>query len=88
MDLVQGEPITTYCDRRNLTIEERLGLVAQVCVAVQHAHGKGVIHRDLKPSNVLVGAQDGRAHATVIDFGIAKATGSRLADGTLITAYQ
>ena len=38
MDLVQGEPITTYCDRNRLTMAERLELFGQVCGAVQHAH--------------------------------------------------
>ena len=37
---------------------ERLKLFTYVCLAVQHAHQKGVIHRDLKPSNVLVAHYD------------------------------
>ncbi len=86
MDLVRGEPIDAYCDNRRLTIAERLELFGQICNAVQHAHGKGIIHRDLKPSNVLVGEQDGRPHATVIDFGIAKATSPGTAYGVPMTA--
>ncbi|MBA2354150.1 MAG: serine/threonine protein kinase [Acidobacteria bacterium] len=85
MDLVKGEPITEYCDKNNLSITERLHLFAQVCAAVQHAHTKGIIHRDIKPTNVLVTSQDGRPHAKVIDFGIAKATASRLTEKTLFT---
>jgi non-specific serine/threonine protein kinase/serine/threonine-protein kinase len=75
MELVAGQPLVQFCDRERLSIEQRLDLFGQVCRAVQHAHGKGVIHRDLKPSNVLVGRHDGRPHAKVIDFGIAKAIG-------------
>ena len=48
----------------------------RVCQAIQHAHQKGVIHRDIKPSNILVWVHDGEAVPKVIDFGIAKATGS------------
>ena len=88
MELCKGEPIVAYCDANNLTINERLELMAQVCLAVQHAHGKGVIHRDLKPSNILVGTQDGKPSAKVIDFGIAKATSQKLTDKTLFTEHQ
>ena len=88
MDLVQGSPIVDYCDQHELSIADRLEIFAQVCAAVQHAHGKGIIHRDLKPSNVLVTTQDGRAMAKVIDFGIAKATGQGPTDRTLLTEHH
>lgn len=73
MDYVAGEPITTYCDAARLSITARIEVFLQACAAVQHAHQKGVIHRDLKPSNVLVAESDGKPHARVIDFGIARA---------------
>jgi eukaryotic-like serine/threonine-protein kinase len=85
MELVQGVPITTYCDTHNVSTRERLELFTQVCQAVQHAHQKGVIHRDLKPSNVLVAEQDNRAVPKVIDFGVAKATEARLTEKMLFT---
>ncbi|MEQ1840184.1 MAG: serine/threonine-protein kinase, partial [Verrucomicrobiales bacterium] len=73
MELVHGEPITDYCDSRQLTVRSRIELFMDVCLAVQHAHQKGVLHRDLKPSNILVTEIDGRPVPKVIDFGIAKA---------------
>ena len=88
MDLVKGAPIVEYCDQNHLPIADRLQLFAQVCSAVQHAHGKGIIHRDLKPSNILVAAQDGSPQVKVIDFGIAKATLQKLTDKTLFTEHQ
>lgn len=88
MELVRGEPITAFADRAGLGLDERLQLFLQVCHAVQHAHSKGVIHRDIKPGNVLVTTQDGRPHAKVIDFGIAKATQHRLTERTLFTEFH
>lgn len=74
MELVRGEPITAYCERRKLGLETRLRLLGEVCDAVHHAHQKSVVHRDLKPDNVLVVEIDGRARCKVIDFGIARTT--------------
>jgi WD40 repeat protein/serine/threonine protein kinase len=89
MELVRGIRITDYCDRANLSTEQRLRLFIQVCHAIQHAHQKGIIHRDIKPSNVLVSLHDGVAVPKVIDFGIAKATtDQRLTDKTVFTAFE
>jgi serine/threonine protein kinase len=90
MELVDGVPITEYCDTHCLDIPARLALIRQVCSAVQHAHQKGIIHRDLKPSNIMVEAHDPAAPGVpkVIDFGLAKATsGLRLTEQSLLTAF-
>ena len=87
MELVNGVPITKFCDEQRLTTRERLELFIPVCQAVQHAHQKGIIHRDLKPSNVLITLYDGKPVPKVIDFGVAKATGPRLTDQTLFTEF-
>jgi serine/threonine protein kinase len=85
MELVQGVPITEYCDQNRVPIRQRLELFVDVCQAVQHAHQKGIIHRDIKPSNVLVVSHDGTPVVKVIDFGVAKATGQKLTDKTMYT---
>ena len=87
MQVVRGVRLTDYCDGNKLSIFQRIELFISVCEAVQHAHQKGVIHRDIKPSNVLVGDQDGKSTAKIIDFGIAKAVGRRLTERTLVTEY-
>jgi serine/threonine protein kinase/WD40 repeat protein/tetratricopeptide (TPR) repeat protein len=89
MELVQGIPITKYCDQNRLSIAKRIELFIPVCKAIQHAHQKGIIHRDLKPSNILVTLYDGQPVPKVIDFGLAKALQhqSRLTDKTLFTEF-
>ncbi len=87
MELVKGVPITEFCDKNRLSVTDRLALYVPVCMAVQHAHHKGVIHRDIKPSNVMVTLHDGKPVPKVIDFGVAKATSQQLTQHTLFTAY-
>jgi serine/threonine protein kinase/WD40 repeat protein len=88
MELVRGVRITEYCDQNQLPTHERLKLFIRVCVAIQHAHQKGIIHRDIKPSNILVTLNDGVPVPKVIDFGIAKATQMELTDKTVFTQFQ
>lgn len=81
MEYIEGSPLTTFCEQRQLPLRDRLELFIRVCEGVQHAHQKGVIHRDLKPGNILVGEVDGRPLPKIIDFGIATAASRSLAAG-------
>jgi tetratricopeptide (TPR) repeat protein len=87
MELVNGLPLTRFCDEAKLEIRDRLQLFVAICQAVQHAHQKGIVHRDLKPSNILVSILDGQPIPKIIDFGVAKAIGGRLTDDTLTTQF-
>ncbi len=69
MELIDGQPITEYCNEHDLSIRERLKLFLQVCAGVHYAHQHLIIHRDIKPGNILVTA-DGVPK--LLDFGIAK----------------
>ncbi len=69
MEYVEGEPIDQYCDKKNLSLNERLKLFSDVCNAIKYAHQNLVIHRDLKPSNIII-KKDGTVK--LLDFGIAK----------------
>ena len=69
MEYVDGVPIDRYCTERDLSLDDRLTLLLQVCTGVAHAHQRLVIHCDIKPENILV-TPDGTAK--LLDFGIAK----------------
>lgn len=88
MELVDGQPLTDYCDARGLDVRQRVELLRAVCQVVHYVHQRGVIHRDLKPRNILVTA-DGVVK--LLDFGIAKLVdpqpGGPLADET-VTALR
>lgn len=83
MELVNGLPLTQFCDGAKLSLQQRLELFVPICQAVQHAHQKGIVHRDLKPANILVTMIDGRPVPKIIDFGVAKALSGSLSDETL-----
>jgi serine/threonine protein kinase len=87
MEYVDGEPLTSFCDRHGLTIRQRLKLFVDACSAVQHAHTKGIIHRDLKPSNILVAMTDAGPQLKVIDFGVAKAIERSVTERAVFTEH-
>jgi eukaryotic-like serine/threonine-protein kinase len=85
MEFVGGQSLTAYCNENLLTPKERLELFIPVCLAIEHAHQKGIVHRDIKPSNILVSRHDGRPVPKVIDFGVAKAIDGHLTEKTFFT---
>lgn len=72
LEWIEGEPITSWCDARQLGLRDRVALLAQACDAVQHAHLRGIVHCDLKPANLLVTQRDGTPLVKVIDFGLTR----------------
>jgi serine/threonine protein kinase len=74
MEYVEGESLSDILERwRPIKHDLALAIVRQICLGLEHAHGKGIVHRDIKPGNVLL-TQTGRVKIT--DFGLAKLTQS------------
>jgi serine/threonine protein kinase len=78
MEYLAGTDLSqVLAERKRLTIDEALGIAAQVARALQCAHQGGVVHRDIKPQNIRITPQ---RVVKVLDFGIARAT-----EGTKLT---
>jgi tRNA A-37 threonylcarbamoyl transferase component Bud32 len=78
MEFLQGQSMGEAMQARGgLDPVRALTLMVQVCDGLAAAHGKGIVHRDMKPENVfLTRRSDGSEVAKILDFGIAKVSGT------------
>ncbi|HET8724489.1 MAG TPA: protein kinase [Anaeromyxobacteraceae bacterium] len=78
LELLRGRTLAERIAEGPLSAAEAVHVARDVAAALAHAHQVGVIHRDLNPRNVCV---DEDGHARVLDFGLARALGQRVAQG-------
>lgn len=69
MEFVEGTDLRRLMLETRLTAHDTLGVIGQICGALQYAHDLGIVHRDVKPENILV---DERGTVKIADFGLAK----------------
>jgi len=70
MDFLAGGELFLRLGREGIFLESTAKFyVAEIVLALEHLHSKGILHRDLKPENILL-ANDG--HLCLTDFGLAK----------------
>jgi serine/threonine-protein kinase len=70
MELIEGEPLNDLIARVGpMPVRQVLEIGLQLALALDYAHGKGLVHRDIKPANVML-LPDGHT-VKVMDFGIA-----------------
>jgi len=70
-------PGETLLDKKKrvgtFSIEESIGIIREICIALDTSHSLGVYHRDLSPKNVmLVNNSENIWKTRLIDFGVAK----------------
>ena len=74
MEYVDGPTLDQLLSQPQAMPPDRMfSILAQTAVALDYAHGKGIVHRDVKPANIMIAAS---GTAKITDFGIAKITAS------------
>ncbi|UCG59318.1 MAG: protein kinase, partial [Phycisphaerales bacterium] len=69
MEFVDGTDLRHVIKAGELSPDEALLIVPQICEALHYAHEEGVVHRDIKPENLLL---DKKGRVKIADFGLAR----------------
>ncbi|MEM6991498.1 MAG: serine/threonine-protein kinase [Myxococcota bacterium] len=79
MELLEGEALAeTLARERRIAPKVAFHIVLQIAAGLKAAHEREIVHRDLKPENVfLSSSSDGLPRVKLLDFGIARAKGSK-----------
>ncbi|QDV67460.1 Serine/threonine-protein kinase PknB [Rosistilla carotiformis] len=67
MELIENGSLEDLLHKRGrLPVERSVQLFREICIGMNHTHGKGILHCDLKPANVLL---DEELRPRLADFG-------------------
>ncbi|HMB91150.1 MAG TPA: serine/threonine-protein kinase [Rhodothermales bacterium] len=69
MEYVDGGTVTDLINTGPIAWSQALPIIQQMLMALEQAHGVGVVHRDIKPSNIMLTRA---SEVKVTDFGLAK----------------
>ena len=78
MELLRGETLFHYLARRGPRPgDEAVAILTRILGALAHAHDLGLLHRDVSPANIFLALDpDGHVAPKLVDFGLAKPTGT------------
>ncbi len=86
MEFIEGRSLADVLADGALDAQRATRILAQICGALEEAHGLGIIHRDLKPDNILLTRRGGQDDfVKVLDFGIAKLSAAEDEKSTKLT---
>ena len=92
MDYIEGPTLANYihntsCKGHFPDAADMVYIFTAVSLAIDYAHGQGMIHRDIKPANIMLDKRslpaESIGHPILTDFGIAKLQGA-FADTTKV----
>ncbi len=82
MEYIEGHTLAEVLQQhRVLPVEQVISITRNICAGLDFAHTKGIIHRDIKPANIMITPEGA---AKIMDFGIAKVSGSLTSTGQVL----